>query len=386
MFQKPLLIIGIDPGTTVGYACLDIEGNPIKISSQKELNYSQLIKKLITIGKPLIIGTDKKRIPDFVEKIAIKTGSRIIAPEEDLLVKEKKILVKKHTTKDAHQIDALASSIFAYQAIKTILKKVEKFCEEHEKQKIRNNILELVIKQEMSIKSATYFIEHQDTSTEIVKKVVEKKILSKKDFLVLYDKVKQHEKTIKLLKQQSTHLQEKLREKNKIKPIISMDNKLKKNLTFKNSLIESLNDKVDIIENKLKNQAKELETLHRILTSLNNHLLAKKIENLGSQEFFSKSRILKIDKGDILFVNNPNIISDNVMEIIKRKIEYIIYNQEPSIKIINKYDIKFLNAKDLHIKEVGHFALITKFSFEQLPQNKILFEKVVQEYKKTRPS
>lgn len=36
--MSELLIVGIDPGTTVGYAILDIEGNLLILNSSKHLN------------------------------------------------------------------------------------------------------------------------------------------------------------------------------------------------------------------------------------------------------------------------------------------------------------------------------------------------------------
>ena len=42
--QKRILIMGIDPATTKAYAVLDIDGNPIKLSSSKELSLNQLVE------------------------------------------------------------------------------------------------------------------------------------------------------------------------------------------------------------------------------------------------------------------------------------------------------------------------------------------------------
>ena len=55
--MKPLLIVGIDPGVTVGYALLDINGNVIKLYSSKELDLDKLISKIIEIMK------EKEKLP-----------------------------------------------------------------------------------------------------------------------------------------------------------------------------------------------------------------------------------------------------------------------------------------------------------------------------------
>lgn len=87
--MKKLLIAGIDPGTTLGYALLDLNGNVVKINSSKQLDMSTLILEIIKEGKVIVIGTDKAKAPKFVEKTAAKIGARLIIPREDLTVEEK---------------------------------------------------------------------------------------------------------------------------------------------------------------------------------------------------------------------------------------------------------------------------------------------------------
>ena len=38
MGDKQLLLVGVDPGTTLGYAAIDFEGNIIKLYSNKNLD------------------------------------------------------------------------------------------------------------------------------------------------------------------------------------------------------------------------------------------------------------------------------------------------------------------------------------------------------------
>ena len=49
-YSKPWLIVGIDPGTTVAYAILDLNGTVIKTLSKKELDLSSLITEIIKLG------------------------------------------------------------------------------------------------------------------------------------------------------------------------------------------------------------------------------------------------------------------------------------------------------------------------------------------------
>ena len=112
MGVKKLLIAGIDPGTTLGYAVIDLEGNLVQINSSKNLDINSLISELIDFGKIVVIGTDKKKNPSFIERLGVKLGAKVIAPEYDLKVVEKRGLVKEYKTNNQHEIDALASAFF----------------------------------------------------------------------------------------------------------------------------------------------------------------------------------------------------------------------------------------------------------------------------------
>src|SRR3989344_4784645 len=113
MGEKRLLIVGVDPGTTVGYAAIDFEGNLVKVHSEKDFDMGTLISDVIKLGKPLIVASDKQYNPDFVEKFAIKLGARLIGPDYDLKVSEKRDAVREYETGNQHEMDSLASAVFA---------------------------------------------------------------------------------------------------------------------------------------------------------------------------------------------------------------------------------------------------------------------------------
>lgn len=154
--MRELLIVGIDPGTTVGYAILDIEGNLLILNSSKHLKLNSLISTAIQSGQPLIIGCDVAPPPSFVHKFAVKTGSKLIYPEQDLKVREKKQLTKKFNTqiKNNHQRAALSSALFAYKTIKPLLKKINRVLKKEQKQHLLKKVETLLIKKKIPIKKA----------------------------------------------------------------------------------------------------------------------------------------------------------------------------------------------------------------------------------------
>ena len=87
------LIVGIDPGTTVGLAIVSISGEIKEIYSKRELSLAELINKVYSTGIPVVCSTDKKKVPAFILRFAAKTGARVISPDADLTVIEKREII-----------------------------------------------------------------------------------------------------------------------------------------------------------------------------------------------------------------------------------------------------------------------------------------------------
>ncbi len=60
---KPI-IIGIDPGTTIGVAVLDTSGSLMYSASFKNAQLSEIITEVMKYGQPILVGTDKKNLPE----------------------------------------------------------------------------------------------------------------------------------------------------------------------------------------------------------------------------------------------------------------------------------------------------------------------------------
>ena len=143
--MKRLIIAGIDPGTTLGYAVLDINKNLIKVTSSKQLDLNRLIYNITSYGKVIAVGTDKKKVPSFVEKFAAKTGAKIVSPREDLKVIDKKDFTENYNLKNNHERDALASALFAWKELRILLKKIDNYLKNHKKERHSDKVKELVL-------------------------------------------------------------------------------------------------------------------------------------------------------------------------------------------------------------------------------------------------
>jgi predicted RNase H-like nuclease (RuvC/YqgF family) len=117
------LIVGFDPGTTAGIACLDLGGNLIHMSSRKGLGISGATKLISGLGEPVLFACDVNPVPKTVKKIASSFNCSVFYPQEGLSVAEKKLIAKSENPADDHQRDALAAAKTAYECYEEKLKK-----------------------------------------------------------------------------------------------------------------------------------------------------------------------------------------------------------------------------------------------------------------------
>ena len=156
-----LIIIGVDPGTTKGYAVLDLNGDILEVKSSKKFDINTITKETFKFGKPILIGTDVNKIPNFVKKIASSLGTKIFRPESNLTSNHKNKLVKKFLKeknfeiKNKHENDALISAVLAYKSIKPLLNKIEN---KYDNKDLIEEIKNLVLKDNINIKTAENLI------------------------------------------------------------------------------------------------------------------------------------------------------------------------------------------------------------------------------------
>jgi predicted RNase H-like nuclease (RuvC/YqgF family) len=135
---KPL-IIGIDPGTTVGLAFLDIYGKPIEIESGKGLSVNDIVWEIRQHGKPIVIACDRKIAPTVVKKIRSIFKCRIHS--EFLTRSDKKKLIRRFAVRNNHEADALASALKAYNVLSPKLRQIKRQEKEMFEERIGRRLL-----------------------------------------------------------------------------------------------------------------------------------------------------------------------------------------------------------------------------------------------------
>jgi len=126
-----LVILGVDPGTTIGIAVLDFTGKPLLVTSSKVPDRESVIREVLKLGRPVLIAVDSSKPPDFARKLASRLGAVLYTPDYDLPVEEKQKILAEYSmlygikVPDSHARDALAGAVKAYKSLKALIEEVE---------------------------------------------------------------------------------------------------------------------------------------------------------------------------------------------------------------------------------------------------------------------
>ncbi len=110
------LVVGIDPGTTVGIAALNLDGDLVHLSSSHAPGQAEIIASISKIGRPVLVATDKAAMPFGVEKVRRAFSAISWTPAKDALVKETYELTEGYDFANDHERDALSAAVLAYQS------------------------------------------------------------------------------------------------------------------------------------------------------------------------------------------------------------------------------------------------------------------------------
>ena len=383
-----LLVIGVDPGTTLGYAILDDKGAFISSGSGKIISFSELISSIIYFGKPLIVGCDKSPAPSFNEKLAVKVGAKLFYPRQDLLVHEKRALVSAYKQRynaklNVHEQDALAAAVFAFEKHKRFLAKIEKFLKREGKEDLEEDVKLIMMRnEELPLQAALKMAEEkykkkEKSSAKPKKRMAEKRISNKQ--------LEELQLKIILLEEKNAKLRRKIKDKDKL--IKKLSKRIKsvpreQLVDFKETRIKHYTKQVKEHTRLARHYEKELKRRDEFIASLSKGVLVKKLSDLSLDEYKAKS-FLNIGKDDILLVDNPSSISKKVVDSIKGKVKIIITSRVPRSK---EPGFVFLKPDDIIIKESTFFAIAQKKAVEEAlrKKHKDILKSIIDEYKQER--
>ncbi|MFH1285434.1 MAG: DUF460 domain-containing protein [Candidatus Micrarchaeota archaeon] len=137
------LLVGIDPGTTVGYAIFDLDGNLLSAGSKREIGKEELIKIIRSYGTPSLFAVDVSSPHELAKKLAAAFNARIFSPDKNLTQEEKRELTPNFKFQNEHEMDAAASALKAFHQFENRFRQIgNAFQDKEQRQKLKHAVLQ----------------------------------------------------------------------------------------------------------------------------------------------------------------------------------------------------------------------------------------------------
>ena len=134
---------------------------------------------------------------------------------------------------------------------------------------------------------------------------------------------------------------------------------------FKEERIKSYSNMLKEKDFQISALKQQIMDVGNVIMDSKNYCILKKIRNLGYLEYEHKKITLKIEDGDILLVDDPNIISRRTLEEIKDKISKIVCEKPMSRKTEDILSAAVISADRLQIHDFGQFAAVRKEALDR---------------------
>jgi len=159
------LIVGVDPGTTIAIAAVDLKGRLVGMWSGRDAGKEKTMEHVRRFGIPCIFASDVARAPDTVAKLAAFANTRLFTPMRDMSQREKAALARSHSPSNTHELDALAAAYKAYHQYENKLRLIDRTMAERGLQGRAEEVKRLAIGG-LSVHKALLLFEKKDERKE----------------------------------------------------------------------------------------------------------------------------------------------------------------------------------------------------------------------------
>jgi len=127
------LIVGVDPGVTVGLAVLSLDGKLISVRSRRGWSISEIVKVISELGEPTIISSDVSPPSGMLEHLSHKLNAVLFAPPISMGADEKRQIAREYADlyglrlENNHEADALAAAVKAYKHYEKKFKHIDAY-------------------------------------------------------------------------------------------------------------------------------------------------------------------------------------------------------------------------------------------------------------------
>ena len=374
--SKPHVIVGVDPGTTTAVAVLDLNGNILGVKSKKGWNPSEVVEYITSLGKPVVIATDKSNPPEFVLKLKASFQAVLHTPREDLSIERKRYLTSKFTFLNDHERDAIAAAMDAYNSYKNKLRNIEKRIpmgmdvDAVKAEIIRGTPLKDIIaggdskekkedEQPPQMDEVRVLRDDLAKKDRIIKELEEENRLFRKEIKALKDEIERlRAKIVSLSKEEH----ERVRRENYIKTLEHELRELRNMLREKDRTIEELKRRIEALK-----RMKVLE--------FSGWRSIKVLKKFTKDEIERLEESFGIDEGDVIYIEDSSGGGKVTAEYLcNKRIRAVIVKNEMSHlarSVFEERGIPVIDFDEVEIEVGEDLAMISSEKFEKIYKRKI---------------
>lgn len=348
------LIVGFDPGTSVGIGIINLKGEIIDMFSGKNIGINEVVAHIMKFGTAVLVASDVDHIPYSLYKVATSLDAKIFIPERSLSVSEKVFLTRNVKYHDAHQRDSLSAALYAYKRYKNLFKKIRNMG-------YGDDVLALVIKGK-SIAEAI-----AETSAEPIKtKFLQDQDVSEASFEISREKFNDIKEHLRILEKANKILKEEIKARDKkIEDLKHTIKSLEREIKFGSEKVLRDEERFEkrAMEISLKGITNQIKNAERVIKDLEN--------------FYER-----VGKGEVVLVGRYPEIFNGLTYIDKD----IVVNPTDLNKIEIAWTEKKINCKTTSpktLKKISNIYYVEKKDLDEIRASSDI-ESIVEEYKKER--
>lgn len=374
------IIVGIDPGITVGIAAIDLNGRVVALHSERNMPVGEVFRFVSNVGHPVIVATDVNPAPGFVEKIARSFKANLFVPRESLRVEEKNELLRNLgiNVDDDHQRDALAAAYKAYLRLKPKLEHIDARLREAGLTGKADEVKALVI-QGYNLGEAMQRVTLRERPGEEGEEPEERVNVDLRPYM---RRIRELEKRIEFLERENAELREIIKEQRKTigrleRRIADYDEEVRRKVLREREL-EAKVKRIEVLERELRDAKDVIARLSRDLVQVKRMNVVeargsavplKVLRVLSWRELERIEREIGLRKGDVLFIVNPAGAGKAIAEeLVERGIRALITEKplpEPVREVLREAHVPFFTSEELDVKRVDEFAVVERERLEE---------------------
>lgn len=381
------LVLGIDPGVTCGVAALTLEGTPVFVGSRRNWKLSNLLKMLTNLGEPVLVSSDVSPAPGLVKKISANLNAPVFTPLISLGTVEKKHLARSYAEgydiklNNAHEIDALAAALKAYNHFKRKFEQIEMRVKDLDSKVSVGDAKELVIKG-YSIKRAIDYLQARPQEKtpppiltkripterrikDMLKELKSRLILEKKERTRLRAENKELNRQIRSLKKEIFGLQKKI---DGISSEQLIEIRKEREVHRLQVEAQSLKRRLRRSSGELSEYKQRLNALQRLreLESKGELILLKPIDRFTAEGLERASKLYEIKPGDyVLLLDATGGGATTARKLAEKGVRSVVLKTSMSHQARDEfaaYDIPLIPAQEVEIEWIEGFPYVKSSS------------------------